>query len=100
MEEKSERVDGAMLIVKQAQFEERFYVPQEEWLTGDGWLSSFCKTYKIKECRRHGEAGSVNIEVVAAECTHVQASLAKFPPKDRLNFNEMSLFALYIVIYI
>jgi hypothetical protein len=30
-------------------------------------LLHFCKTYKIKEHRRHGEAGSVDLEAVGKE---------------------------------
>jgi len=50
----------------------------------DGWLS-FCKAYKIKEYRRHGEAGSVDMEKVAVEQVWVQNILTKFAPKDCWN---------------
>ncbi|KIJ07369.1 hypothetical protein PAXINDRAFT_90515, partial [Paxillus involutus ATCC 200175] len=42
----------------------------------------------------HGEAGSVDTDAVAIERARVQKILATFPPKDRFNFDETSLFAL------
>lgn len=43
MEEKKETVTGPMLIAKRAQFEEQFGVPEEERLSGEGWLPSFLR---------------------------------------------------------
>jgi len=63
-------------------------------LSGDGWVFNFCKTYNIQECCRHGEAGSADLVAVEAEQICVQAILAKFPPEDRFNFDETSLFPL------
>ncbi|KIJ48163.1 hypothetical protein M422DRAFT_162816, partial [Sphaerobolus stellatus SS14] len=93
MEEKGETVNGHMLIEKCARFEQQFDVPQNEQLTGDGWVRPFCKAYKIREFRRHGEAGSVNLERVAAEHVRVAIILKQFAPRDRFNFDETSLFA-------
>jgi Tc5 transposase DNA-binding domain len=67
MENKGETVTGPMLREKRSRFEDEFQVPEKERLTGDGWLNSFCKTYKIREHRRHGEAGSVDIVAVENE---------------------------------
>ena len=83
MEKKRETVNGPMLRVKREKFEAEFGVPENERLRGDGWVASFCKAYKIKEYRRHGEADSVDLAAVAAECMRVQAILAKYPPRDR-----------------
>jgi DDE superfamily endonuclease len=49
--------------------------------------------YKIKEHRRHGEAASVNLQVVKAEQVRVQEILAKFAPRDCWNFDKTALFA-------
>ncbi|KAG6327246.1 hypothetical protein ID866_11843 [Astraeus odoratus] len=49
MESKGEHVTGPMLQVKHSKFEEEFEVPKKERLPGEGWLQSFCKTYKIQE---------------------------------------------------
>ena len=67
MENKEEALTGPMLQEKRARFEEEFKVPEEERLKGEGWLHSFCKTYKIHEYRQHGEAGSVDLVAVEAE---------------------------------
>jgi len=48
MEEvKGETVTGPMLVAKREKFEKQLNVPEEERLKGDGWLSSFCKTYVL-----------------------------------------------------
>jgi hypothetical protein len=62
MEIKGDMVNGPMLRAKQAKFEEEFDVPEEERLSGDGWIASFCRTFKIREHHWHGEAGSMNLD--------------------------------------
>lgn len=42
MEQQNEVVNGSMLIVKRAAFEDALNVPEEERLPGPGWVSSFC----------------------------------------------------------
>ncbi|KAJ7639593.1 hypothetical protein B0H17DRAFT_846192, partial [Mycena rosella] len=64
----------------------------------------FCQAYKIKECRRHGEAGSVNLADVVAEREQMGGILSKFhlttasismklafaPPDRGLSIKQMS----------
>lgn len=83
-----------MLLAKRAAFEDKFNVPQEERLTGDGWLPKFKKAYNIKEFCRHGEAASVDIAVVNAERIHMKSILANYVPKNQFNFDETGFFAL------
>ena len=94
MEEKGESVNGPMLIAKCQKFEDRFNVPQNERLCGESWVTPFCRTYKIKEYRQHGEAGSVDLAAVEAERLRVQGILAQYKPIDRFNFDETAFFAL------
>ncbi|KIK80225.1 hypothetical protein PAXRUDRAFT_15907 [Paxillus rubicundulus Ve08.2h10] len=94
MEEKVKHVTGAMLIAKQAKYEEKFNIPDDEHLEGDGWLLSFKHAYGIKEFRRHGKAGSVDLSAVDTEKAHLKIILANYAPKDRFNFDETSLFPL------
>jgi len=95
MEEKRETIDGPMLREKRKQFEEEFNVPADERL-GDGWVPSFCKTYRLKEYQWHGEAGSADPEAVEAERKRIQGVLASFAERDRWNFDETGLFALWV----
>jgi hypothetical protein len=46
---KGEIITGLMLQEKHAHFEELLNVPDNQRLSGDGWVMSFCKTYKLKE---------------------------------------------------
>lgn len=96
MEEKGEMVNGKMLCEKQARFEKEVNIPKESRLTGDGWVAPFCKAYKIKEYRRHGEAGSVDKDAVTAEQACLQKVLSTFPKKNRWNFDETSFFGLCV----
>ncbi|KAF4616738.1 hypothetical protein D9613_008852 [Agrocybe pediades] len=93
MEAKSQTVNGPMLKEKRQRFEELFNVPQEERLTGDGWIRSFCKAYNIRERRRHGEAASVDQESVKAERLRLKELLKPYQRKDIYNFDETSFFA-------
>ena len=43
MEWKREVINSAMLVAKQAVFEDKFDVPENERLTGLGWIQSFCQ---------------------------------------------------------
>jgi hypothetical protein len=92
MVENGETVSGPMLREKRKRFEGLLKVPDDERLTGDGWIPSFCKTYKIKEHKRHGEAGSVDLEEVERERTRMHELTKKFEPRDRWNFDETALF--------
>ncbi len=92
MMEKGETVSGPMLREKRKRFEDLFKVPDDERLGGDGWISSFCKTYKIKEHKQHGEAGSVDLEAVEHEWKRMHELTKKFAPCDRWNFDETGLF--------
>ena len=94
MENKSEHVTGAMLQEKQRRFENLLEVPENKRLTGEGWVTSFKKAYKLREIRRHGEAASVDPNAVETEREEVSKILGKYPPADRWNFDETSLFAL------
>jgi hypothetical protein len=49
--------------------------------------------HQLKEFRRHGEAGSVNIETVEEEQARIREHLARFQPEDRWNVDESALFA-------
>ena len=92
MEHKNEMVTSYMLCEKRGRFEDEFNVPEKERLLGGHWVQSFCKTYKLREHRRHGEAASVDTEAVEMEKARCRRILAKFAPKDRWNFDETSFF--------
>jgi len=49
--------------------------------------------HKLKEIRKHGEAGSVNIATVEMEHTHIKELLVRFQPEDQWNMDESALFA-------
>ena len=91
MESKGETVTGPMLREKRKRFEDLLKVPDAE-RCGDGWLGPFCRAYRIKGYKRHGEAGSADPNAVEAEQKRIQEIMKKFAPKDQWNFDETSLF--------
>jgi hypothetical protein len=80
MQENKETVTGPMLQEKHKGFEEMLNVLENERLSGEGWVQSFCKTYKLKEYRRHGEASSAEPSAVEAEQKRMQDLMKKFAP--------------------
>ena len=96
MEEKGEAVTGPMMKEKRRKFEEHLHVPEQERLQGDGWVAPFCRAFGIKERRRHGESGSVDLEDVEEERKRIGLIMAAYAPKDRWNIDETSLFPLYV----
>jgi Tc5 transposase DNA-binding domain len=94
MIEKGETISGPMLCKKRKWFEELFKVPDDQKLREDRWVASFCKTYKLKKYRQHGEAGSVDPKAVEKKQKHLQDMIKKFTPRDQWNFDETSLFLM------
>jgi hypothetical protein len=92
MENKRESVTGPMLREKRKRFEDEFDVPEKERLPGEAWIQSFCRAYKIREHRRHGEAGSIDSKAVDTERERCRRILARYAPRDRWNFDETSFF--------
>ena len=48
----------------------------------------------LKEYKRHGEVGSVDVEAVESERQRILKIVAKYPPEDCLNADESGLFPL------
>ncbi|KIK75413.1 hypothetical protein PAXRUDRAFT_171816 [Paxillus rubicundulus Ve08.2h10] len=69
-----------MLKEKRSWFEVLLDGPEEEQLSGEGWIAPFCRAYKICEFCQHGEAGSVDLAAVKKERKHCQDILSKFAP--------------------
>ena len=70
------------------------YNTELECLPGDDWILPFCNAYGLKEHCWHGEAGSVNIQPVEEEHKQLGMTLVIYPPKNRWNIDESSLFVL------
>lgn len=92
MLQRGEVVNGHMLRIVRGKFEEDQQVPEEQRLPAGGWVQSFCKAYGLKDHRRHGEAGSVDLEAVEQERARVSAICKKYHLRDILNFDESAFF--------
>jgi hypothetical protein len=91
MEGRGETVTGMMLMEKRKRIEQRLDVPEAECLKGEGWVRSFCAAYKIREIRRHGEAGSVDLEAVHKERLRLHDILQPYAPRNIWNLDESGL---------
>ena len=49
--------------------------------------------HRLREIQKHGEAGSVDIEVVKKEQACMKELLVRFQPEDHWNADELALFA-------
>jgi len=50
--------------------------------------------YNLKDCHKHGKAGSVDVAAVEVEWDRLSKILAQYAKKDHLNFDESGLFAM------
>ena len=82
-----------MLTEKRKCFKELLNILKDEWLTGKGWIASFCQTYHIQEIRQHREAASINTEAVEVEHKQLQAELAEYELRDIFNVDETGMLA-------
>ncbi len=88
-------LSGEIIRQKAARFADLLKIPMDERLKlSGGWLDSFKKRCGLKEFKRHGEAGSVNLDDVEADRKRIQEILAKhkFELKDIFNMDETGLF--------
>jgi hypothetical protein len=82
MELKGEVMNCQMFCEKCPRLEEQMGVPKAEQLKGDSWVAAFCIAYNIKEHQQHGEAESVDPEVVKLEWEQIMKILLTFLMKD------------------
>ena len=91
-DEKGEVASGPMLYEKRAEFEKALNIPEEERLTGKGWIPPFCRAYKIHQICRHGESASVDPVIANAERKRCITINKEYPPEDRFNGDETGFF--------
>ena len=91
-DKKGEVASGPMLYEKKAEFEKALNIPEEECLTGKGWILPFCRAYKIHQIHRHGKSASVDPVVANAERKRCITINKEYPPKDQFNGDETGFF--------
>lgn len=86
---------GEIIRQKWTRFADIVGIPQDDRLNlSDGWLTSFKTRNGLKEIRKHGEAGSVDIQSVGLERVRVQQLLEEvgYQAKDIFNMDETGMF--------
>jgi hypothetical protein len=90
---------GEVLRQKWKHFADLVGIPDDERLTlSEGWLTRFKTRHGLKEFKRHGEAGSVNPEIVQMERMRIQELVEQhgYEARDIFNMDETGLFYAYV----
>ena len=89
-------LSGEILKEKWRDFARLDGIPSNDWLKlSSGWLESFKNRHQLRAFRKHGEAASVDLTVVASEIERIQDFTKDYDLKDIFNMDETGLFYLY-----
>jgi hypothetical protein len=91
-------ITGDVLREKWRQFANLAGVPDDERLgLSEGWLYKLKRRHGLKEIRRHGEAGSVDMQKVEVEHKQLKVLIGEsgYKLKDVFNMDETGLFYAY-----
>ena len=90
---------GDVLRQKWTKFANLVGIPEDERLNlSEGWVTQFKARNGLKGTRRHGEAGSADINTVEPERQRVQDIIRStgYELKDIFNMDETGLFYAYV----
>ncbi len=86
-------VTGEVLQEKWWRFANTLHIPEDEWPgLSEGWLSRFKEQNRLKERKRHGEAGSQSVATADAERKRVQEICLLYATCNIYNLDETGLF--------
>jgi len=89
-------LSGEILKEKWRDFARLDGIPSDDWLKlSSGWLESFKNRHQLWAFRKHGEAASVDLTVVASEIERIQDITKNYDLKDIFNMDETGLFYSY-----
>ena len=91
-------VTGEVLRQKWTKFADLARVPEDERLSlSEGWLACVKNRNGLKQLKRHGEGGSVDLERVEGERRRIQGLIKEYgyELKDIFNMDETGLFYGY-----
>jgi hypothetical protein len=92
-------ITGEVLRQKWTKFADLAGVPDDERLNlSEGWLARFKARNGLKQFKRHGEGGSVDLERVERERRRIQELIKKYgyELRDIFNMDETGLFFGYV----
>lgn len=86
-------MSGELIKQKAAIIFEVLYPEEEKGLKfSNGWLDTWKDRYKIKEFKRHGESGDVDLSVVNNNLPRLQSILGVYHLVDIYNMDETAFF--------
>ena len=91
-------ITGDVLRAKWQQFADLVGIPDDNRLElSEGWLYRLKQRHGLKDVRRHGEAGSVDMQKVEREYERLKVLIETkgYKPKDIFNMDETGLFYAY-----
>lgn len=94
MQSKGQTVTGEQLRSQAQRFWTRLptYSSLPLPLFSTGWLDKFKARHGIRNFKRHGEAGSVDVSTMEAELVKIRAITAEYSQKDVYNMDETALY--------
>ena len=89
-------LSDAILIEKAKLLANGLGIPADALKFSSGWLQGFKKRNGIRQEKLHGEAASVNQDVIAEALPLLRNKCASYPPERIYNMDETGLFYRYV----
>jgi broad-specificity NMP kinase len=83
---------GDLIRRKAERIRDRLEIRKDDLSFSGGWLDRFKKRHGIRQHRRYGESGDVDMALVESKRPEIQALLNQYPWSDIYNMDETSLF--------
>lgn len=85
-------MSGELIKKKAERIRDDSNVPAEDFKISSMWLEGFKKRHGIRDRRRHGESGEVDMELVENERPKIKEILDSYELEDIYNMDETGLF--------
>jgi hypothetical protein len=85
-------MSGDLIKRKAESVRDSLGIPLEDFKASSGWLDGFKRRHGIKDRRRYGESGDVDMDLVENERPKIKAILDRFHWRDIYNMDETGLF--------
>jgi len=91
-EAKLQPITRPLIVAKAERLRAVLNLPIDTLKFSNGWVDEFKKRHALQHHQNHGEAGSVNLTSVKAECERMQHELQGWDLNDVFNADETSFF--------
>lgn len=85
-------MSGELIRKKAELIRDNLHISEDDFKASVGWLEGFKKRHGIKDRRRHGESGEVDMALVESERPNIKEILDLFEWSNIYNMDETGLF--------